>query len=111
MIFENLNNLILLQEHLKALRLQDKLRKQNFHEDMKKVFEPMTVIVRDVFKDITRTITETSKENKKTLEVLNNKPLEIMNDKDILAPYLLSLLSKIANPEHTSQFKLVKDPD
>ena len=33
-----------------------------------------------------------------------------MNDRDILATYLLSSLSKITNPENASQLKLVKDP-
>ena len=33
-----------------------------------------------------------------------------MNDRGILASYLLSLLPKITNLEHTSQIKLVKDP-
>ena len=33
-----------------------------------------------------------------------------MNDRGILASYLMCLLSKITNPENTSQFKLVKDP-
>ena len=33
-----------------------------------------------------------------------------MNDRGTLASHLLSLVSKIINPEHTSQFKLVKDP-
>ena len=32
-----------------------------------------------------------------------------MNDKDILATYLMSPLSKIFSPENTTQFKLVKD--
>ena len=32
-----------------------------------------------------------------------------MNDRGILATYLMSPLSKITNPEKTSQFKLVKD--
>ena len=39
---ENLNKLASLQDQVKAVRLQDKLGKQNFHEDMKKVFEPVT---------------------------------------------------------------------
>ena len=39
---ENLNELVSSQDQLKAVRLQDKLGKRNFHEDMKKVFEPMT---------------------------------------------------------------------
>ena len=33
-----------------------------------------------------------------------------MNDRGILANYLMSPLSKITNPENTSQYKLVKDP-
>ena len=32
-----------------------------------------------------------------------------MNDKGIIASYLLSPLSKITNPENTSQFTLMKD--
>ena len=32
-----------------------------------------------------------------------------MNDRGILASYLISPLSKITNPENTSQFKLIKD--
>ena len=32
-----------------------------------------------------------------------------MNDRGILATYLMSPLSKISNPENASQFKLVKD--
>ena len=32
-----------------------------------------------------------------------------MNDRGLLASYLLSPLSKITNPENTTQFKLVKD--
>ena len=51
----------------------------------------------------------TSKENNKELENLYNKFLEILNVKDILAPYLMSPLSKITNPQNTSELKLVKD--
>ena len=32
-----------------------------------------------------------------------------MNDRGILASYLMSLLFKITNPENTSQFRLEKD--
>ena len=35
---EKLNELVSLQNHVKVVRLQDKLGKQNFHEDMKKRF-------------------------------------------------------------------------
>ena len=51
-----------------------------------------------------------SKENNEVLENLNDKLSELMNDRGIIASYLTSPLSKITNPEHTSQFKLVKDP-
>ena len=39
---ENLNELVSLQSQVKAVRLQDRLGKQIFHEDMKKLFEPIT---------------------------------------------------------------------
>ena len=39
---EDLNELASLQDQVKVVRLQDKLGKQNLHEDMKKVFEPVT---------------------------------------------------------------------
>ena len=50
----------------------------------------------------------TSKESNNALENINNQFLEIMNDKGILASYLLSPLSRIINPAHTTQYKLVK---
>ena len=43
------------------------------------------------------------------LENLNNKFLEILNDRGIIAFYLMTSSSKITNPENTTQFKLVKD--
>ena len=35
---ENLEELVSLENQVKAVRLQDKLGKRNFHEDMKKLF-------------------------------------------------------------------------
>ena len=101
---EKLNELTSLQNEVKAVRLQDKLGKQNSHEDMKKVFEPVTKSLESTSQDITKTITETSIKNNQAIENLNNKLLEIMNDRGILATYLMSPLSKITNPENTSQF-------
>ena len=107
---EKLNDLASLQDQVKAVRLQDKLGKQNFHEDMKKVFEPVTKSLEKTSQDIPKVLTETSLKNNQALENLNNnKLLEIMNDRGILATYLMSPLSKITNPANTSQFKLVKD--
>ena len=107
---EKLNQLVSIQNQVKVERLQDKLGKPNFHEEMKKVFEPVTKSLENTSQDITKTITESSIKNNQAIENLNNKLLEIMNDRGILASYLMSPLSKITNPENTSQFKLVKDP-
>ena len=106
---ENLDELVSLQDQVKVVRLQNKLGKQNFHENMKKVFEPVTKSLENISEYLTKAITEFSKENNLALENLNNKLLEIMNDRGILASYLMSPLSKITNPENTNQFKLVKD--
>ena len=106
---QNLNELVSLRNQVIVVRLQDKLGKQNFHEDMKKVFEPVTKSLENTSEDITKTITETSIKNNQAIEILNNKLLEIMNDRTILPTYLMSALPKITNPENNSQFKLVKD--
>ena len=106
---EKLNELVSLQHQVKFVRLQDKLGKQNVHEDLKEVFEPVTKTLEKTSQDITKTMTETSIKNNEALENLNNKLLEIMNDRGILASYLMSPLSKITNPESSTQFKLVKD--
>ena len=105
---EYLEELVSLENQLKVVKLQDKLGKQNFHEDMKKVFEPVTKSIQNTSQNITKTIAETSLKNNQAIEKLNNKLLEIMNDKGILATYLMSPQSKITNPENTTQFKLVK---
>ena len=106
---KELEELASLQNQVNIVRLQDNLGKQNFHEDMEKVFESVTKSVENLSQDITKTIKETSIKNNKTLEILNNKLLEILNDRGILASYLMSPLSKITNPRNTSHFKLVKD--
>ena len=104
-----LEELASLQDQVKVVRLQDKLGKQNFHEDMKKVFEPVTKSLESTSENLTKAITESSKENNLALENLSNKLLEVMNDRGILATYLMTPLSKITNPKNTTQFKLVKD--
>ena len=106
---ENLNELVSLQNQVKVVKLQDKLGEQNFHEDMKKVFEPVTKSLENTSENLTKAITETSIKNNQAIENINNNLLEIMNDRGILATYLISPLSRITNPENSSQFKLVKD--
>ena len=82
---EPLNELISLESQVKAIRLQEKLGKQNFHEDMKKVFEPVPKSNKHVSAEVTRTMVETSIKNNKALENLNDKFLELGNDKGIVA--------------------------
>ena len=43
-------------------------------------------------------------------ENLNDQLLKVMNDTGIITSFLLSRPSKITDPEQTSQFKLVNDP-
>ena len=66
---------------------------------MKKVFEPVTDTIKNTSEDLTRTMMLTCKENNKTIEILNKNLLEIIDDRVILAYYLMSPLSKITNPE------------
>ena len=49
-----------------------------------------------------------SEKNNKALNCLNDKLLEIRNDRGILPSYSLPPLSKNTHTENTSQFKLVK---
>ena len=107
---EKLNEAVSLQKQVQEVRLQNKLGDQNFHEDMKKVFEPVTKSLNNTSENLAKAIAESSKDINLALENLNNKLLEIMNDRGILATYLMSPLSKITNPENTTQFKLEKDP-
>ena len=106
---ELLNKLASLQDQVKAVRLQEKLGKQNFHEGMKKVFEPVTKSIENTSQDIRKTIMETPLKNNQAIENLNNKLLEIMIGRGILESFLMTPLSKITKPETSTPFKLVKD--
>ena len=108
---ENLNELVSLQNQVKVVRLQNKLGEQNFHEDMTKVFEPLTDTLKKTSENITKTITENSINNNKAIEDLNEKILEMMNDKGMIAPYLTSSLVEAFKKDNKSQFRLRKDPN
>ena len=97
-----------LKNQAEETRLQDKLGKQNFHENLKKVFEPVTDTIKITSENLTKTLTGTSFKINQALEKLNDKVLEIMKGRSIIASYLMSPLSKTNNPENTSQFRLVK---
>ena len=106
-----LNELASLQNQVKTVRLQDSLGKQSFHEDMKKLYEPLTDTIKDVSEKITKTLTENSINNNKAIENLNEKGLELMNEKGLIAPYLASSLVNLFKTENKSQFRLRKDPN
>ena len=108
---EKLDELVSLQKQVKASRLQDKPGKQNVHKDTKKLIKPVTKSFKGVSQDVTKTITDTAIANNKALTNLNDKILNIMIERDKIASYLLSPLSKITNPEYTRQNKLTKHPD
>ena len=108
---EKLNELILLKDQVQEVRLQDKLGEQNFHEDMTKVFEPLTDTLKKTSENITKTLTENSINNNKAIENLNEKILELMNDKGMIAPYLTTSLVEVFKKDNKSQFRLRKDPN
>ena len=108
---QNLNEAVSSQNQVKVVRLQDKLGNQNFHEDMTKVFEPLTDTLKKTSENITKSITENSINNNKAIENLNEKILELMNDKGSIAPYLTTSLVEVFKRDNKSQFRLRKDPD
>ena len=104
---EKLNEAVSLQNQVKVVRLQDKLGKQNFHEDMTKVFEPLTDTLKKTSENITKTITESSINNNKAIENLNEKVLESMNDKGLIDSSLIEVIKS----DNKGQFRLTKDPN
>ena len=88
--------------------MQDKLGKQIFQEDMKKVFEPVTKSLEKTSENSTKTITEPYIINNKALENLNEKNLELMIDKRFIAPSLTSSLVFLFTPENKINSDLKK---
>ena len=108
---QNLNKAVSLQNQVKVVRLQDKLGKQNFDEDFREVFEPITKSLENTSDKKTKTITELSINNNKSIENLNEKILELMNDQDLIAPNLASPLVEVFKFDNKSHFRLKKDPN
>ena len=106
---QKLNEAVSLQNQVHKVRLQDKLDEQNYHEDAKKLFKPMTDVVKNTSENITKTLTENSNNNNKATENLSEKNLELMNDKGMITPYLASSLVILFKPENKSQFRFKKD--
>ena len=71
---ENLNGLVSLNNQVDELRLQDKLVKQKFHENFKKLYEPLSETIKNTSGIITKTMMLSSKENNTALEKIFDKP-------------------------------------
>ena len=108
---QKLNDAVLLQNQVQEVRLQNKLGDQNYHENINKFFKPMTDELKNTSEKITKTITENSINNNKAIENLNGKILELMDDKGLIAPYLVSSLVEVFKKDNKSQFRLRKDPN
>ena len=108
---EKLNELISLKNQVNEVRSQDRLGEQNYHEDAEKLFKQMTDEIKYTSEKITKTFTENSINNNKAIENLNEKFLELMNDRGMIAPYLASSLVNLFKLENKSQFRLRKDPN
>ena len=78
---ENLNELVSLQNQVKALGLQDKLGKQIFLEGMKKNIETATISNKEASEDVTKTMMLNSEGNNKALAYINDKLWEILKDR------------------------------
>ena len=76
---------------------------------MTKVSEPLTDTLKKTSENITKTITENSIINNKAISDLNEKILELMNDKGMIAPYLTTSLVEVFKKDNKSQFRLRKD--
>ena len=108
---QNLNEAVSLQNQVQEVRLQNKLGDQNYHEDINKFFKPMTDELKNTSEKITRTLTENSINNNKAIENLNEKILELMDEKGMIASYLASSLVEVFKKDNESQFGLRKDPN
>ena len=101
---EKIEKLALLQNQVNNVRLQEKLGKQDFEEDLTKSLEPFSNTIKNTSGNISKTIMETSNKNNKANSDLNETALDLMNDKGMIAPYLgcsLVNLFKIENKSHS----------
>ena len=64
---EKKEELASLKNQVEEVRLQDRLGKQNFHENIKKVFKPVTDTCKKTSEYLKKAITEISTKNNKAL--------------------------------------------
>ena len=106
---EKLIELVSLQDQVKCLRLQDKLGKQNFHGDMKKVFELITDYVKQTAQETIGAPEDTARATELKGEETNNAINKMGDSIKYAINFDLRLtepLSEVANSKITSQFRL-----
>ena len=106
---KDLEEIDYLQSKVKQVRLFGKLGKQGYHYDIKELFEPVNDTIKNISEDITKTITETSIENNKKLENINENFIQLMNKKGMIEQYLASSLVNLFEPENKNHFKSTKE--
>ena len=62
------------------------------------------------FKENNKALADSKSHARSPIANLNEKLFDMMIERGVLESYLLFPLSKITQPEHTSQFKLVGNP-
>ena len=55
---EKLNEFVSLESQVKAVRLQEKLGEQNYHQNAGKFYKPLTDTIKDTAESLTKTIAE-----------------------------------------------------
>ena len=70
---ERLNEKASIQNEVKFLGLKDRPGKQNFPEDMRKMFELVTDIVKEASREVTKTLMVTSQKSSNIITNLNGK--------------------------------------
>ena len=105
---QKLNEAVSLQNQVHEVSLQENLGEQNYHEDSKKPFKPMTDAIKNTSEKITKRLTENSFNNNKAIENLNEKKIELMNDKGMITPFLASSLGFLFKPENKNQSRIKK---
>ena len=86
-VLQKLNKLVSLESQVKTAKLQDTLGEQNYHQNAEKLYKPLTDTIKDTSEKLTKTITETYIKDNKAIGVFDEKFLELMNDKGMIAPY------------------------
>ena len=78
--YEKINELNETRKQLKAEQLKEKLGKQDFHYDMKEVFEPLEKAIKESDESQTRAITGALTDATKSTTALTNQLIDTVKD-------------------------------